>query len=259
LYGLPDFNVEFIKENLNHEKLFPVEVKKLKINNTKYDYQCHYLLYFKKSDKIKISQVREIKYLCRCVVRWEYYAHRRIGPTQCSNCQGFRHGTQHCHLKPKCIRCSLSHKSSECPLLDTNNPKSKTPVENLKCANCGGNHVASYSKCPERIVLIKARETANNRLKNRRSNFSFTPAPELNNFNFPGITKQPSTSNAWSSRTLDPRSRIINNQPNKSDDLLTPEECYSVFNEFLDALSQCQTRIDQMRVIAQITLKYLPK
>ncbi len=59
LYGLPDSNEDFIKKNLNHEKLYPVEVKKLKINNTKYDYQCHYLLYFKKSGGWKLAGYQE--------------------------------------------------------------------------------------------------------------------------------------------------------------------------------------------------------
>jgi hypothetical protein len=271
LYGLPDFNIDFVKENLKEEKLFPVEIKKLKIKETKYDDQCHFLLYFKKLDKIKISQLREIKYFCNCVVRWAYYVHKRIGPTQCSNCQGFRHGTDNCYLKPKCIRCSQAHKSSECPLINKEKPDSKTAVENLKCANCGDNHVASYTKCPERLALIKAREKtiagkpslewANRHPQNnRRGNFKFTPAPQLDNFNFPALSKA-GTSKSWSSKKpqLDPRTRILNDDLNKNDDLLTPDECFSIFNEFLNALSQCKTRFDQIRVIGEMTLKYLAK
>jgi hypothetical protein len=272
LYGLPDFNIEFVREKLKDEKLFPVDIKKLKIKESKYDDQCHFLLYFKKSDKIKISQLREIKYFCNCVVRWAYYVHKRIGPTQCSNCQGFRHGTDNCYLQPKCIRCSQAHKSSDCPLINKEKPELKTAVEKLKCANCGDNHVASYTKCPERLALIKTKQKAisgKSSLEwakrytpnNRRGNYNFTPAPELDNFNFPALKNVPTTSKPWSSMKpqLDPRTRILNHESNKNDDLLTPDECFSIFNEFLNALSQCKTRFDQIRVIGEMTLKYMSK
>ncbi len=260
LYGLPEFEIPYVLQNLNAANLFPTDIKKLSIRNQKYEMQCHFLLYFKKADNIKISKVREIRYLCNCVVRWEYYTHKRSGPTQCSNCQGFRHGTKNCFLKPKCIRCGEPHKSAECPLIDQNNPKSKAPTEKLRCANCGKNHVASFTGCPERMSIIKSRENSkfNGRKVSRERNVpGFVSAPQLDNFNFPALINGPSTSKAWTSSQANPVIQNLKKPIEKSNDLLSPEECYSVFTEFLNAISHCKTRMDQINVIGQITFKYL--
>jgi hypothetical protein len=72
-----------LKGELNNLKLFPTDIKKLLIKEPKYDIQCHYLLYFKKADKIKISDLREIRSLFQIIVKWANYVHRRRGPTQC--------------------------------------------------------------------------------------------------------------------------------------------------------------------------------
>jgi hypothetical protein len=267
LYGLPELDLEDLKKELHEQKLSPIDIKKLKIRNMRYDHQCHYLLYFKKSDKIKISTLREIKAIFRIIVRWEYYVHKRHGPTQCSNCQDFSHGTQNCYLKPKCIRCSLDHKSSDCPLIDKENPKAKTPDTVLKCANCSGRHVASYSLCPKRLEVIKLRETFKNKNSSRQrksTNFSFKEAPQLDNINFPFLSQSRHPEKpAWQNRihnTNSSKNNFSNIGISKSgNDLLSAEECFTVFNEFLNALSKCNSRMDQLRVIGEITLKYLSK
>ncbi|GBM07309.1 hypothetical protein AVEN_187862-1 [Araneus ventricosus] len=45
-------------------------------------------------------------------------------------------------MNAKCVICAGSHESKECP------NKIKENFER-KCANCGGNHTASYRGCPK--------------------------------------------------------------------------------------------------------------
>lgn len=63
LYGLPHMEVAAIKNKLLEHNLEPAEIKVLNIRSPKYNDRCHYLLYFDKSKKIKISDVREIRSL----------------------------------------------------------------------------------------------------------------------------------------------------------------------------------------------------
>jgi transposase len=257
LYGLPEMEIAELKGELNNLKLFPVDIKKLLIKEPKYDIQCHYLLYFKKADKIKISDLREIRSLFQIIVKWANYVHRRRGPTQCSNCQAFSHGTRNCFLKPKCIRCSQEHKSSDCPLVDKTKPEAKTPREKLKCANCNGHHVASYTRCPRRMEIIQAREA----VKRRNTNFhssTFQPAPQLDNTNFPSIIQNANSNSAWTNRNQGPSNHFLTSN-NTNETLFTPSECFTIFNEFISALSQCRSKIDQLKVISEITFKYMPK
>ena len=46
-------------------------------------------------------------------------------------------------MLPKCVKCGEIHKSIEC----TVDFSEKT--NNLKCANCGGNHTPNYQGCPK--------------------------------------------------------------------------------------------------------------
>lgn len=49
----------------------------------------------------------------------------------------------------------------------------------------------------------------------------------------------------------------INSVTNET--LFSPAECFSIFNEFINSLSQCSTKIDQIKVIGEITFKYMSK
>jgi hypothetical protein len=64
-------------------------------------------------------------------------------PRRCYNCQGYGHPAKYCKKLPICPVCALGHKYEECP--NTGAPK--------KCANCAGNHSASYKKCPKYVEI----------------------------------------------------------------------------------------------------------
>ncbi|KAL1442064.1 hypothetical protein MTO96_008069 [Rhipicephalus appendiculatus] len=70
-----------------------------------------------------------------------------LGPAlRCYNCQRFGHLAKNCHSPRRCKICSENHDHSEC----------KSMLQ-PKCANCGGNHTASYSGCPQNRAASKLR------------------------------------------------------------------------------------------------------
>ena len=67
-------------------------------------------------------------------------------PWRCFNCQGFGHSASECKSKPRCVVCSGQHIYENCPSRNlSENEKKNFPV---KCANCTGEHTASYGGCP---------------------------------------------------------------------------------------------------------------
>ena len=65
---------------------------------------------------------------------------------QCVKCNCFGHVTEHCKGKVCCSTCSVAQ---DCTAV------------NLKCNNCGGNHLATSKHCPRyikksQILKIKA-------------------------------------------------------------------------------------------------------
>lgn len=75
----------------------------------------------------------------------------RPGVGQCHRCQLYEHGHSRCSAPVRCMACREAHFAQEC-----RRPKS----ELVTCANCGGDHPASYRGCSRypkiRAVPIRA-------------------------------------------------------------------------------------------------------
>jgi hypothetical protein len=95
------------------------------------------------------------------------------------------------------------------------------------------------------------------------SNFNtFKNCPELYGVNFPTIQKNASQNMpAWSSQQHSPNTRAFESSANNNsnNELFSPSQCMDIFNEFLGKLNNCHSKIDQIRVIAEITFKYMSK
>jgi hypothetical protein len=252
LYGLPHMEVSNIKAKLMEHNLEPADIKVLNIRTPKYNDQCHYLLYFEKSKNVKISEIREIRSLFHIGVKWEYFSKKNLGPTQCGNCLRFGHGSKGCHLPPNCIKCGNSHSSSACVHnlpTKSNEEKPKIPKNKIKCVNCWGDHTANFSGCPARLQYEAKIGKIRQRSKTIRQNLrtQFRNAPELNDFNFPALNN--ANVSSWVGSHQNPGTSKA--------DLLSPAECITVFNELVSKLSHCSSRVDQLRVIGEIALKYI--
>lgn len=96
---------------------------------------------------------------------------------QCKNCQEFSHTKNHCNKKPRCVKCAQGHLTAHC------NKPSETRA---KCANCGGDHPASYRGC---MVARELQKRKNIQSKNNRA--SFMPSKQENNVRPPQGQKEP--------------------------------------------------------------------
>ncbi|GJQ68732.1 hypothetical protein Trydic_g17265 [Trypoxylus dichotomus] len=61
-------------------------------------------------------------------------------PNSANKCQMFGHTQSNCNINYKCMKCGEDHSTHLCE-----KPKTTPP----KCANCGGEHLSTYLKCPE--------------------------------------------------------------------------------------------------------------
>lgn len=84
----------------------------------------------------KINEIRELYAINHVRFRVVPYEEKR-GIPQCHRCQQFGHTKNHCGQIVVCVRCSGNHPSSAC-----------TQEKEVKCSNCGQNHVASFRECP---------------------------------------------------------------------------------------------------------------
>ncbi|XP_048249780.1 uncharacterized protein LOC125378373 [Haliotis rufescens] len=69
---------------------------------------------------------------------------------RCYTCQVFGHGSKSCHASAVCYRCCDKHEATDCR-------------KDVKCANCGGNHMASAKSCPvwkreSQIIKVKTEQ-----------------------------------------------------------------------------------------------------
>ena len=261
IHGLHDMDITEITKELILNEINPCNVKKIQIKKPKQDEQTLFLVYFKRDQQTKISELRTIRSLCQIRIRWEYYRNRQTGPMQCNNCMNFGHGALNCHIKSRCVRCGENHASKMCPhILKTSSIDNKIPIEDLKCANCNGNHNAKFIQCPKRIEYIKAMENIRKRNKTTPPK-QFQYAPELNNAQFPMINLK--TLRPWSQAANNPTtsskpksSRAFSNKSSENE-LFSTAELIIIIKEILSKLSLCSTKADQFQVIAELACTHL--
>jgi hypothetical protein len=94
-----------------------------------------------------LREVYKTNKICHCIVRWEKYKVKRHIP-QCFNCQQFGHSSTYCARPSKCVKCNKAHSTQDCK---------KQPSDPPVCENCGGEHPANYSGCPEYQKRLAAR------------------------------------------------------------------------------------------------------
>lgn len=75
--------------------------------------------------------------------------HKKREIPQCTKCQRYGHTKNFCHRQPRCVKCTSSHSTKDCPI--------KEKSSNVRCVNCNGSHPASYKGCSVYKELQSAR------------------------------------------------------------------------------------------------------
>lgn len=255
LYGLYEMHTDELRKILSSYEIVPTDIKTLKLRQNKYEYdkQSVYLLYFEPG-KIKLSTLREIKYINNVVVKWEpYHPRSQDKIPQCRNCQMFGHSSINCEMPTKCLVCAESHKTDNCP-----KRISRTTIEHnkiigkqidssfIKCANCNENHTASYRGCIARMSYIEI-QSKYKRTKNQRR----TPQYNHNPNDYPDLCNSTApNSYQFSQRQNNSYSHVVQqqNEVNMQQFMIN---MMTTFNNLIDKLS---TMIGQLtRSISLIT------
>ena len=93
---------------------------------------------------------------------------------QCFKCQKFGHSFFQCKAENStCLRCSGSHRLSEC----------SSAKENAKCNNCKGDHAASFKGCPIYKQEVAKKQEAEKKAAENKKSFAkiVTPSPQGTN------------------------------------------------------------------------------
>lgn len=259
LSGLPLAEVEDVKEELARVNILPRDIKVLSSSKSAVDQHALYLLYFDHGST-KLQDLRKTKALFNVVVSCRYYSRRPNEVAQCHRCQRFGHGSTHCYLSPKCVKCGGQHLTDVCSLPrkmelnDQNNSKSK-----LKCANCGGSHTANFQGCPSRKKFL-------DELEKRKKKPVRQPAPNHTSREaFPSLGQQrsgPRTSNfpaghrtyAQVSATSLPPAPDVDAE---GEGLFSISEFLALARDMFARLSGCRSKLQQFNALAELMVKYI--
>ena len=84
------------------------------------------------------KSIYTIEYLRNMKIKFEVPHYNREIP-QCTNCQRYGHTKNFCSRAPRCVKCTGSHRTSDC--------LRKERSDQVKCVLCEGNHPANYKGC----------------------------------------------------------------------------------------------------------------
>lgn len=190
LRGLPDMDLNELKEELNSKGLKVEEIFKMVRHNKTIRYRDQLFLLHLTRGSTTLQEVKTITALFNIIVQWERYKPIHRDVTQCSNCLNFGHGTKNCHIKSRCMKCAGAHPTADCLAEET---------VKVKCLNCESDHPTNSRSCPKRTEFIQKRKDAANRQR-------------TSNRNLPVLTPNPPTRQNIAPRPV-PSSGSENSQP----------------------------------------------
>lgn len=248
LFGLHKINCTEISEELkNIHNISPLSVKEIITKRSSMD-DALYMLEFDRNH-VTINEIRKIKYFYGIAVKWRKPLKGNRGPTLCSKCAMFGHGSANCYRNAICTACAGNHDVSTCTL---NKTFYEGPVV-YKCHNCirkkfkNINHKADDINCPSRkeYLEIKQKLALRNKQKNNNSH-----EPRVSNYNH-STHDIPSTSTRCSGISY---ADIVNNQNKTKDnnEELSNERLVELYFEAIEALHKCKTKIEKLRVLGEL-------
>lgn len=182
LKGLPPLNEDDINNSIQDQGLVPVKITKMKTKNENIPvYQVNF------NHDTEINKIMNIKYVCHVKATWKKYQNPKQ-MTQCYKCQEFGHGSTFCNNIPKCVKCAGEHLTNNCTITAPNS-------ELIKCANCGKNHVASFTGCEKyikQLEIIKGKRQNNNIKVHQQTS---APPPTVCSTNFPPLRNRYANTN----------------------------------------------------------------
>ncbi|GFX69785.1 nucleic-acid-binding protein from transposon X-element [Trichonephila clavipes] len=172
--GLPTTDVADIESELK-EKGFAVE-KVAQIRDKSPPLPL-FMVELKCSEEAKkIYDIKNLVYLTVSIVPFR----KKLGITQCFNCNYFNHASKNCRMAPRCLKCVQNHCTSNCTKTD----RLQTP----HCINCNTDgHMATHRQCSK---FPKQKTKKDENPTNEKGNkIAINHRPVTPNVRF-GVTKQ---------------------------------------------------------------------
>lgn len=138
-----------------------------------------------KDDTTSLNNILHITHIYDTRVTIEPMHNNSTRLVHCYNCSSWGHVSARCHKKPICGYCADSHTLKDCP---------KT-LPNPTCANCHGNHMASW--IGDAIAQNKLNYRERNTPPFTATQHTVSQPPPLTPQLFPPL---PPSRNAWSTR-----------------------------------------------------------
>lgn len=269
LYGLPKTDINDINElkNILPKHLVCEEIKEMSPKISKYNDYAIYIAYFNR-DNFNLKELQKSAcYVMHIKVRWEHFR-RRSGPTQCSNCQLFGHGSNNCHLDTKCNICGGPHEMKNC---EHYTDYSEGYRSQIKCSNCGENHLSNSSNCPKREEFINIRRTlalkanSSHRLRttpqhNKNLDFndrSIYPPLSTKSQVRPTLSDQIKLLTQQQQLATPPSLTSVKNRETSDEQLFSVNELLNITKELISSLRKCKDKYDQLQVITELAVKYV--
>lgn len=247
LSGLPVFEYEDLVAELEKNNIRPREIKLLSESDD--GNSALYLLHFDKGH-IKLNTLREVRHLFNVIVWWRYFTKKKSDVIQCYRCQRFGHGSRHCNMMVRCVKCGEQHTSSACklPRRDELSEEMQTNFrQNVKCANCQQNHTANFKDCPYRKDYLKQQEQKNlrSRLARDKARGSHQSREFTSRYVFPGFS--------FADSLREPPIQ----EPASHDGLFTITEFLGLAREMYTRFSKCTTKEEQFLALHELMVKYI--
>lgn len=255
LQGYQDRPIEDLTQHLADVGVHPRDIKVLSRTTTVTGTHVLYLLYFDRG-AVKIQDLRRNKTLDGFWVTWRFYSKNPADTAQCHRCQRFGHGSRHCNLPPKCVKCGEEHFTERCTLPrktslgDNDNAQKHKSL--VKCANCQGNHTANYRGCAARKNYIEEQEK-----KKQKSAASKQPLQSTRATPVPKPTVPPGWGRSYASVTAAGSGTAAEQDAVTGENLFTLPEFFSLAGEMMTRFRTCRNKAEQFLALSELMMKYI--
>lgn len=118
IFGLPRLEISAMAEEFkNTYNIEPVSIKEITTIRSSVD-DAIYMIEFNR-EQVSKKEVRKIRHFNGIIIKWRTPTKNSRGPTQCSKCSMYGHGSSNCYRNPVCSACAGCHDVAACSLNKT--------------------------------------------------------------------------------------------------------------------------------------------
>ena len=202
------------------------------------------------------TQIMKIRRLCNIVIHWRNPLKSKKGPTQCTKCTMYGHGSKNCFRNNICIVCSGAHDFSVCQINKT------SEYASFKCFNCTKknlkniHHRADDPRCPSRKEYLIMRDNVKKKNQPQQNHFYrelFDHVPNLTQNDDDLVPNE--NSHTFAAKSYAEALKTPHRSHHTKGNIFSIDELFEIFSRAVLDLQKCTSKMDQLTVIMQM-LKY---